>query len=377
MKTIISTFLFLFLSANFIIAQSDDAAVQGWVFAPWMKYNIPAEGIEAYQRYSVLADTVPNNFDPINGNFDLFWTSTVNTQNAMAHQLGLAASDHGASDFEGSFKVLYDNNNIYIMIKANDDDITGNEIIELMWAPYLRVNSTLDGIDKNSLRDPSRFYMRFSDFGAYKIVIKSTGFSDAMIVASNPANFNIVGINWAGTNNLISANTIFVDEKTEAGTKVIKKIVTIPFTALTGIARPDFNTSIWRSLNGGKGISFDIKFTDVDTDDALNTATPAVQKPAEYWWNTTHNDGYAVTYLSGFVGLKTLTGLNQISVQNSIFEKVTKTNIYLRKTSDIVIYNLVGKSMLSLNNVNRINLKTLKSGVYIVRANNETLKVVI
>lgn len=379
MKTTILFFLALILNASAIFAQSDDAIVSSWIFRPWMKYNIPTEGIDAYPRKAVYADTIPN-FDPITANFDETWNTAPSAPNVIGNVLGLAASHKGNADFEGAFKMLYDEENIYVLIKATDDDVTGNEVIEIMWAPYLRINSSVEGIDRNGLRDPSRFHMRFSQFGSYKIAITNTGYKDAMFfffdsAATDPLlNTNV---NWGGNTDVVSATTIFVDDKGQAGTNTIKKIVTIPFTALTGSARTDFNTNIWRQLNSGKGITFDIKFTDIDTDDAFNTATPAVQKPAEYWWNSTHNDGFAVTYFNGFVGLRTTSSVNQIGAQNSIFSKVVNNQFELSETANVSVFNTIGKEMLVLKNVKSFDLKSLKSGVYIVRANNETIKVVL
>jgi len=379
MKTTILFFMALMINASVLFAQSDDATVSSWIFRPWMKYNIPTEGISAYARKAVLADTIAD-FDPINADFDATWNAATSTPNVIANNLGLADSHKGTADFEGAFKMLYDNENIYMLLRVVDDNVSGTESFEVMWAPYFRINSSVEGVDKNALRDASRFHMRFSQFGGYKILINTSGYKEAMFfyfdpLATDPTlNTNV---NWAGNTDVVSNTKIFVDDKSQVGSNTIKKIITIPFTALTGTARPDFNTSIWRQLNDGKGITFDIKYTDIDADDAFNTATPALQKPAEYWWNSTHNDGYAVTYFNGFVGLRTASGVNQPNAKTSIFSKISSNKVELTDNADVVVYNSIGNEILKLNNVKSFDLNNLKSGVYILRAKNQTVKVVL
>jgi hypothetical protein len=147
-------------------------------------------------------------------------------------------------------------------------------------------------------------------------------------------------------------------------------IYTIGFPALTGVQRPDFDTNIWRALEGGKGISFDIKVNDLDGDEATAGASAA------YWWSSTNNLGYALNYYTGFLGLKVPTSVKNIQDLPSIFGAVTANHIELTSSANIDIYSVTGKSVKSLKNVSRIDLSTLNPGAYIVKANNQVLKVI-
>jgi hypothetical protein len=224
---------------------------------------------------------------------------------------------------------------------------------------------------------PQAWYARYKQFGAYKATFKKTGFDAAMIVTgSGPNEDGSNGlIEWGGTNDILS-NYLFLDDHTPVGSKTVKQIITIGFPALTGEARPEFNIAIWNALNDGKGISFDMKVNDVDADDALSNDETPVQKPAEYWWNATNNDAYAVTYYAGFLKAGTTVGVSQIKVGTSIFERVTPNEILFNKTANVAVYNILGSQIMLKRNVNRLDLSGLKTGVYIIRANNESLKIV-
>jgi len=146
---------------------------------------------------------------------------------------------------------------------------------------------------------------------------------------------------------------------------------------LTGQYRPDFNTIIWKALNEGKGISFDLKVNDVDADDALNNDNPPVKKPAEYWWNTDNNDCWMTTMYAGFLGASDIyLSVAKPIKRTGIFSTVTPNRIDLNKVADIYIYNAIGQPVMAKRGVNQIDLTGLKTGAYIIRANNESMKFV-
>ena len=365
-----------FLAAGNALATSNDAEyVKDWKFPiGWWFPNqpVPAEGIENYPRKEASAARITN-FDPQTANFDAEWAKIAGEGYKLGEpgsRLGLAASDKGDSDFKGAYKAFCDESNIYILLQFADDDVTGNETLEVAWAPYLKIDAPeVEGT-------PAAWYARYYQFGAYKATFKNTGFDAAMIVTGSGPNADGSNgnINWGGTNEILS-NNLFLDNKTATGSKTVKWIVTIGFPALTGEARPEFNLDIWNALNDGKGISLDMKVNDVDADDAL-TGDPAAQKPAEYWWNSTNNDAYAVTWYAGFLKVGNPVGIQQIFTKESIFERVTPNEVLLNKTANVAVYNILGSKILEKKEVMRIDLSNLKTGVYIIRANNESLKVV-
>lgn len=374
MKTLF-TFLFvtLFCVAGLFAQDEGDAAyVANWKFpiAGWFPgVAVPAEGIDAYPRKEVKASEVTT-FDASGANFDAEWAKIPGNGNAIANQLGNNASHKGVNDFkDASFKAFFDDANIYILLQYTDDYVTGKETVEVAWAPYLKINAP------EVTEMPSAWYARYRQFGAYKATFKTTGFDAAMMVKGGDTNVDGShgNLNWGGTTDTLTTN-LFLDDHTVTGSKTVKQIITIGFMALTGEARPDFNKEIWQALNGGKGISFDMKVNDDDTDDALNTDATPVIKPAEYWWNSTNNDAYAVTWYAGFLGAGSPTDVVTIKSDASIFGQISSSLILLNKTANVIVYNTLGQQMKSLKNVNTIDLSNLRTGVYIIRANNETKK---
>jgi hypothetical protein len=288
------TFIFVaVMGLSNLTAQTDAEITANWQFPiDWWFPNaaMPEGGVASYARSTAFAK-VTDSFDPVAGSFDEAWASAGKGNvigSTPAHILGLAESNNGADDFkDAAFKVLYDASNMYILLQWTDDDVTGSESIELCLSPYFRLDVAED----------AKWYARFNQFGANKLAFKKTGFDAAMMV-----NFDADGkgsINWGGTTETLTDN-LFLDDKTEAGSKTVKWVVTIGYAALTGEFRPEFNVDIWKALNDGKGISFDMKVNDVDTDDAL-TGDPAAQKPAEYWWSSRTNDAWQSNMFVGFI----------------------------------------------------------------------------
>jgi len=332
----------------------------------------PAVGIDAYPRAQAQA-TIVANFDAATADFDAAWTSagTANTLGADGKRLGLAASDNGAADFAGSFKTLYDDNNMYILVQWTDDDVTGTESAEICISPYLKLDAAdrADAVGGEWYHTSTAWYTRYMQFGASKLAFKKTGFDAAMMVNFSEA--GVGSINWGGTTPTLT-NNLFVDDKTAPASKVVKWIITIGYPVLTGTHRPDFNKTIWAGLNGGKGISFDLKLNDTDANDALNADATPVAKPAEYWWNTTSNDCWQATFYAGFLAPASANAVKEVKMLD--FAKITANSIELNTPSDVVIYNIAGKQIVNVKNATSVNISNLTKGAYIVRANNQTQK---
>lgn len=390
MKKLISLFVVAFLCTTTMFA-SDATIVSNWMF-PITYYfpdmPVPAGGIANYPRAQAIADSI-GDFDPVGVVFDDVW-ATLNQGVSgegypVGNQVGNAKSAKGTTDFSGAFKVVYDQSNIYILLKYYDDVIDGREVVELMWTPYLSIPeiATLPSVLSITNKPVAQTapYARYSQFGGNKASFTNKGYRDACIVQ-----FDATGtgnILYSGTNALLT-NNLSYDNKTELGSHTVRAIYTIGFQTLTGNAyaaglnaRPTFDNKTWRTLNGGKGITFDIKIADTDPDDQLNSEPSPKEQPAEYWWNTTSNDGWALSFYSGFLGVRggVKTAVNPIYVTKpAIFGNVTSTIVELTQNANVEVFNSVGKSVVSLKNTNKIDLTNLQKGVYVISANNETMK---
>jgi len=353
------TFYAGFLNVERIALSADAEFVKDWT-APvpswWAKPSAEEPTREQASAIPVAS------FDAEGADFEAVWAA-ISTENVIDNALGLAASNKGGDDFkDAAYKVYCDESAMYILLQYTDDDVTGAETVEVAWAPYLKIDAAEDitGLE-------GAWYTRFTEFGAYKATFKTTGFDAAMMVTGATA-----AVNWGGTNEYLAAS-LFFDNHTAIGSSTIKQIITIGYTALTGEARPEFDQTIWNALNEGKGISFDLKVNDIDTDDALNDK--AEKKPAEYWWSTTNNDAYALTWYAGFLNIADITGVAQVKPSVSIFSLVTPDQIQFRTNANVAIYNTLGQQVMVKKNVNQVELSGLSKGIYIVRANNESRKI--
>ena len=143
----------------------------------------------------------------------------------------------------------------------------------------------------------------------------------------------------------------------------------------------------WRAVPVGRAYSIEEQFSWEDLPGELTphelvaagaepATAAAAPKPAEYWWNTTNNDAYAVTWYAGFLKVGNVVGVQQLNLSESIFDIITPNEIHLNKTANVAVYNILGSKIMEKKEVLRIDLSGLKTGVYIIRANNESLKVV-
>lgn len=385
MRTLTLLSLFTIFSLS---AKADDATiVANWQLPiyTWLQKDSVTDAAQQaqYARTEAKATLAPANFDAPLADFDATW-AVAGTEFILGGTAANIIVDNnstgvanGANDFTGSFKLMYDEYNIYLLVKYTDDDLQDADGIEIAWQQDLVIPAVLARTEALSAKK-SWAYTRFSAFGGFKGSFTQTAFNNAMMI-----NFDATGkgtVNWGGTTPILT-NNLLVDNKsggklTGAGT--VKQIITIGFPALTGEARPDFDVNIWKALNGGKGISFDIKYGDYDAADPkfIDSKGRSKDQKAGYWWSATSNDAYYLTWHAGFLAPDVKSAVKELGLAKSIFGKRTENKIVLTEMANASVYNLTGKQVKELSNVTEINISDLKKGVYMIRVNGETLKIV-
>ena len=379
MKTLLSFFLAAFICVS-AFAVEDVAYIANWKLPikTWYKFTEPAGGLSAIVAGQAYADTVAvAGFDAATSNFDNAWDAISGNGYAIgsttANINGLVASDHGAADFSGSYKVLFDEFNMYILLKYTDDDIKGTETVEVAWSQEYK-NEAIAALAASKSTFTSHGYNRYYAFGGEKVAFTTTAFKNAWLIKFDAGGTASMA---DGTDAGLAAN-LFIDNRgATTGAGVVKQVITIGYPALTGEQRPNFDQKIWRTLNGGKGISFDLKVVDIDSDDALNTATTPVPKPAEYWWNAINNDGYAVTWYSGYLAPRLNTGFKTVNASSNIFGKMLANKVEMNEFTNVLIFTVAGKQVREFVNVNVVDMSDLSKGVYILRAKGQTFKVIL
>lgn len=370
MKNLFTFLSIVLLSSSSLLAQTDAERVANWqlpIYGWFAGAAVPTVGIDAYPRKEAKAEAVTS-FDAVSVDFDASWASVAGEGNVIANISGNSASNTGFSDLkDAAFKVLYDENKMYILLQFFDDDVTGNESIDLCLSPYFK----LDVADRTDF--PTAWYTRWSQFGANKLTFKKSGFISALMPSFDAA--GIGSVIWEGTTETLTSNLSLVD-KTVEGSNTVKWVISIGYPVLTGEYRPLFNKEIWKTLNGGKGISFDLVINDTDTDDGLDgNGTP---KPAVYWWNEAGGESWWSTIYSGFLGTsdKVISGLDLINNQTGLFvypnpanSMIALKNISFLNIKSITINNISGQMVKNVNLFDNglINIQDLQSGVYFVR----------
>lgn len=371
MKKLTSFILVTLLSATGFIAKADDAAgIALWSFPlqwgfPWDAENLTHPHAEA------VASLALNNFDAQNSDFDAVWTSLTN-EYPIVNAPTNAESAKGATDFTGSFKVMYDNGNIYVLLKYTDDDVTGNETTEIMWSQDLKIDAIPLVFSTEKVASQ---YVRYFEFGGTKASFSNTGFSSAFTVEGSKESVSSQ-LNFAA-NPAVYSNNLFVNDHTSISSPNERKLVyTIGFPALTGELRPTFDIPTWSALNGNKGITFDVKVNDPDADDVMSTDAVPVPLSAGYWWNSTSNAGWDITSYSGFLAPDVQAGINNVMAKPAIFGKVTKELVLLNEIANVKVFSAVGKQLIQMQNVNQIDIKSLPKGAYVINANNQIIKII-
>ncbi len=371
--------LFFLVMVFAVSSKADDVtAVANWKFPiyDWMQTDsLEAEADQAkYIRAAIKATQAPANFDAASADFDAVWdvAGTEFTLGGIPEKrIAKAGVDNGPADFTGAFKVIYDDYSIYVLIKCTDEDINNKDVVEIAWAQDLRIQAIADRALAQGAKK-SNAYMRFAAFGGLKATFTASAFRDAMLI-----NFDAAGIgsvDWAGTNALLAANLLVDDKGATTGSGVVKRIITIGFPALTGVFRPDFDVDIWKNLNAGKGISFDMKYNDYDTADPKSANNE--DQTGSYWWNARTDEAWYLTWHAGFLAPDVPSAVKNPDATKSIFVNKTATKIELSELANGTIYNLAGKQIKEFRNVTEVNISDLAKGVYIVKANGETMKIV-
>lgn len=369
MKKIISLFIISFLCvANSVVKADDDSFIANWQLPTYFGFPWASAPTSPTQK-QIQAVPAPAEFDAENCDFDAVWANS-SSENIISNAVNNPTSDKGVDDFSGSFKVLYDEDNMYVMLKYTDDDVVGTENVEFMWAPYYKIQA-IETRFADIAATSAIQYCRYAAFGAYKATFSSVKYNSSMMVVFDQAS-GVGNVEWGGTNPILDGN-LGMKSYTAVGSKTIKVIYTLGYGVFTGAARPDFNTTIWSQLNDGKGISFDIKVTDNDADDVEDKDKNKL--PTSYWWNSTDNNGYAITCFSGFVGLPT-NATKETAFVNSVFEKITNNQIILSKKTNLVILNAQGKEIISQFNTASIDISSLGKGIFIIKADNEIKKII-
>lgn len=343
-----------------------------WDWAPGANTN-PADGF--VQQQAVAYERT--GYAPESDDFDEVW-NVYETSYSIANLRGSSDGGNddnhtGPADFTGAFKVLYDDDfgSVFVLLRYEDDDITGNETYELMWQQEEKIEAIQSLVSDGTIEDHNPYgtvtgsaalkpYMRYLAFGGYKAGFNNSEYTGSMTI--DPTLTSIP--TWTNTS-VLTNGIVEVYDKTGTAQGVKKIVFELTYNAFSGAQRTALTKEKWTALNDGKGFSFDIKVTD---NDAAGSG--------EYWWSSNLNAGFAITKHSGFVAPAIESSVSTQKAANSIFGTFSGNVLQLKSAADVVVYNVLGKQVLKLANVTEVDLSGL-SGVFVVKAGNEVKKVAL
>ena len=268
------------------------------------------------------------------------------------------------NDGEGEWKAGYDDYNLYIFVQYEDDEMPmGTEKVEIAFAPYDKLETSMDFGDYEGL-----LYARWKELGGYKLTATPSG---GMKVMEASGELKTVGDN---NSDGIPAfgDAIFMDCTDKiSNPNLLQWIIQIPFTALEDTYHGvPFDLDVWKSACNGKGISFDVKFADVDMDGEGGADGRC------YWWCSNDNNGFWSTSYSGYLApgdASIQPGIEDEADADAVSNMtITANQITLNNPVDVKILNASGMLIKSVNDADYVSISELPTGVYIVVAGDES-----
>ena len=336
--------------------------------APSQVVGPPAGAYGGWYGNAAIPDPIPEQkeavitkaaegFDVQTCEFDDVWASlSEDKKYDILNIIGSDGTKTGDSDGHIKWAGTYDNENIYLFIRAEKSYTpTEADKIEVMVSPYCALSGTPD------IKDA---YVRYIEFGAWKAgCTYQSDFTNTSDICTGQASSASI---------YQSPLPVSPSSKTEndLANNVTKWIVVIPHYAIVGdnyegYLNPDdglFSEDIFNALCDGKGLCFDVKY--VENDGTNETAI---------WWNATHNNGYQCNAYSGFIAAKDYTSIEESAVSEEVANMtITANQITLNNPVDVKILNASGMLIKSVNDADYVSISELPTGVYIVVAGDES-----
>lgn len=269
-----------------------------------------------------------------------------------------------ADDFSAEIKGFYDNDDVYILIKATDNEIIpGQESIELMWASYADYLPQDEWpFTPRATEDNEHVIARWGSMGSGK-ALANLDFVDTIPI-NIEAGFYFQQVSATADDAYWTHSWTAPDWDEDLGMKVgqFKQTGNTTWEAI-------WKFNIDKTLGGLVGPEKDVKFSfDLKV---IDRDTLTRDKRIEALFSSTDNDVWWSTYYAGYamftedtVGVINNAALNNISV----YPNPTKNELFVtQEVAKIEVFNLLGAKVKEVNKLGRkVSLSGLKKGIYIV-----------
>lgn len=340
--------------------------------APWFYGDIPNDWKTVpYTRASngaasdtIVAYDVTNSFfDASTDGIDDIWDYITASPKAVSRIIGTGAES--AEDFSATIKMGFDETNLYILYKCVDNSYatngTGNagtdtlkDKWEVMIASYAdsMIRDSVSDWESNENWDDKVLTAYWNNYGGYKFKAEKNG-AIAIDDATN-------ALNWVW--GWDAPNTIGLETYVEdVDATNFNFMIVFPFAAFKGMI------TYADAVAGTKLGSFDCKY--VDTDEGV-----ADEKITAF--NTENNSIYGSMYFAATLAFSQITtSLGDVKANNrTVYIESNNLKITGGNAKNIAVYDMTGRMITKKSNSDYISIAGLKSGVYVVKADNVTLK---
>jgi hypothetical protein len=277
-------------------------------------------------------------------------------ENTEKVAIAVTESEYCPGKYGGYFKMTYDDSNIFIAVSVYDDtpfltikdEFSQCDRIWLYFSMDTTFNVVTDSISTRALFYPG--YWRISKIATPDSAI---GFDGKPALYANGG--ILLGFPMSWWNTSIFTNPNFKISQTQTDTSYIQEWK-IPLDSLDPLKK--FNRTCFK---------FDIAIA--NKSDIADTNEYVCKK----YWNS-FEDNFWSNRTFGFVYLKKdSTVIIKLSKPSEAMS-FKNNSIVFSKPTYASIFDITGKLVFKANHVLSINTTALKSGVYLVNANNETRK---
>lgn len=282
--------------------------------------------------------------------FDNLWNTIPNTPYEVAKPTNIEGGDVYDDNFGVRFKVTYNVEALYILLKYLDDDSwaeSGSRAFEVLFNPYKDRNDTMfqtatDTITQNFA------YACYSYWGG-KAYFKDGEVTEYMACGGSNNS------DWRNNEKGLAALN-FDEHYWELDGNTINAVLVADLDSVIGI-NPFTD-------NGPDTISFDIKST------AFANGGTKENNSAEYFFSSTNNFGIYSLYYRGYLIFDGITSKPNVTTNNlTIAQNGTQLAIHGVDARQVVVRNVVGQEIICTSNSNIVNITNLKKGAYIVTIN--------
>jgi hypothetical protein len=319
-------------------------------------------GKSNFSKKNFKFELINNDNDYYGRNSQLFWNSNIGDQESNNKHFGLVNINN---------KVSASVPKTLVINKTNDTITIDGKAIENIWSIVSWNNLLINVGDVADKNNTARFKMIYDDENIYVLA----EIKDALIDTAQSKNL----CEKDGVELFFGMDTLNSNYP-KKGDNYLRKVYGLNFVdqyskgyevkeaVISGGFRQEWKLPIMSLIGSGnyndKNFRFDMKNND---NDGLGRVSQLNWSSKTSSWPGVANQGY-VTFGSLLV---------YTSVSSNIQESLMSFNsnmIEFKQPSNYTIYNIVGKVVMLGNNANSVNISSLPKGIYVISANNENKK---